>query len=388
MSTTPKAVESIRVEDVIAQLLRGERIHANEALALYRGADLCTLGALAHRRRLQLHPRPVVTYIIDRNINYTNVCNIYCKFCAFFRPPGHEDAYLLSHQEIFSKIEETLAVGGVQILLQGGVHPEIGVEYFEELFRAIKARYPIHIHGLSPVEILGAAEVSGVSLEAALRRLRAAGLDSIPGGGAEILAERVRQKYGRRKGGPEEWTRVMEAAHEQGLRTTATMMFGGLETLEERIEHLQRVRDLQDRSGGFTALILWTLQPDNTLLEGKVRKASAHEYLKMLALARLFVDNVANLQVSFVTMGAAMGQTALAFGGNDFGSLMLEENVVAAAGTHSLVQQQEIERLIEAAGYLPRRRNMRYQILAERGDSRPPAPTEFRTRQAEAGGAV
>ncbi len=362
--------DTAAVNGVIDKIQRGRRLTVDDALALYHADDLTTLGVLADRRRRELHPGRMVTYIIDRNINYTNVCNIYCKFCAFFRPPGHGDAYLLSHEEIFAKIEETLAVGGVQILLQGGVHPEIGVEYFEELFGAIKARYPIHLHALSPVEIVGAAEVSGVSVETALRRLRAAGLDSIPGGGAEILAERVRRKYGRRKGGPDAWIGVMEAAHAQGLRTTATMMFGGIETIEERLEHLRRVRDLQDRSGGFTALILWTLQPDNTLLEGKVRKASAHEYLKMLALARLFVDNVPNLQVSFVTMGAAIGQTALAFGGNDFGSLMLEENVVAAAGTHALVQQEEIERLIVAAGYLPRRRNMRYEIIDERGDPR------------------
>lgn len=350
-----------------AQIEAGERLSTADALALYHQAELTTLGVLANRVRSRLHPTPMVTYIIDRNINYTNVCDIYCKFCAFFRPPGHRESYLLDHEQIFKKIEETLAQGGVQILLQGGVHPEIGVAYFEALFRAVKARYPIHIHGLSPVEVLGAAEVSGVSIEAALARLKAAGLDSIPGGGAEILAERVRTKYGRRKGGPAAWLDVMEAAHAQGLRTTATMMFGGIETPAERIEHLERIRELQDRTGGFTAFIMWTLQPDNTLLEGKVRKASPHEYLRMFAIARIFLDNVPNLQVSFVTMGGAVGQTALAFGGNDFGSLMLEENVVAAAGTECLVDKREIERLIRAAGYEPRQRNMRYEIIDERG---------------------
>ncbi len=359
MSASSSAVQ----ERIHAKLLDGLRLDRDDALELYRQDDLTALGALADRMRLRLHPEPIVTYIIDRNINYTNVCDIYCKFCAFFRPPGHGESYLLSHQQIFDKVEETLDQGGVQILLQGGVHPEIGVEYFEELFRALKARYSIHIHGLSPVEVIGAAEVSGVSVEEALRRLRTAGLDSIPGGGAEILAERVRRKYGRRKGGPEQWLEVMETAHALSLRTTATMMFGGLETLEERIEHLDRVRALQDRSGGFTAFIAWTFQPSNTLLEGKVRKASAHEYLKMLALARLFIDNIPNFQVSFVTMGARIAQSALSFGANDFGSLMIEENVVAAAGTRCLVDRGQIESMIRAAGRVPRRRNMLYELV-------------------------
>ncbi|MAE70263.1 MAG: dehypoxanthine futalosine cyclase [Gemmatimonadetes bacterium] len=361
-SSAPSLLD--RVHDKIVE---GERLNRDEAVSLFQLDDLTAIGALADMVRRRLHPEPIVTYIVDRNINYTNVCDIYCKFCAFFRPPDHNESYLLPHERVFEKIERTLEQGGVQILLQGGVHPELGVEYFEELFEAIKARYPIHIHGLSPVEIIGAAEVSEVSVSEALRRLAIAGLDSIPGGGAEILAERVRRKYGRRKGGPDKWLDVMEEAHHAGLRTTATMMFGGLETLEERIEHLERVRNLQDLTGGFTAFISWTLQPDNTLLEGKVRKASAHEYLKMLALSRLFIDNIRNFQVSFVTMGAKIGQTALSFGGNDFGSLMLEENVVAAAGTECLVTQDEIEHLIKATGRFPRRRNMFYEIIDGRG---------------------
>ena len=364
MSASSAAALLDRIHEKIVE---GERLDRDEAVALFELDDLTSVGALADMVRRRIHPDPIVTYIVDRNINYTNVCDIYCKFCAFFRPPGHKEAYLLPSKRIFEKIEQTLERGGVQILLQGGVHPELGVEYFEELFGAIKARYPIHIHGLSPVEVIGAAEASGVPVAQALRRLAAAGLDSIPGGGAEILAERVRRKYGRRKGGPDEWLDVMEEAHRVGLRTTATMMFGGIETLNERIEHLERVRDLQDRTGGFTAFISWTLQPDNTLLEGKVRKASAHEYLKMLALSRLFIDNIRNFQVSFVTMGAKIGQTALAFGGNDFGSTMLEVNVVAAAGTECLVTKEEIERSITAAGRLPRMRNMFYEIIDDRG---------------------
>lgn len=345
----------------------GVRLDRADAVALMEVRDLASLGQLASRVRWRKHPEPIVTYIIDRNINYTNVCDIYCKFCAFFRPPGHAEGYVLPHETIYEKIEETLAQGGVQILLQGGVHPEIGVDYFEDLFSGIKARYPIHIHGLSPVEILGAAEVSGVSVETALQRMMAAGLDSIPGGGAEILSDRVRMKYGRLKGGPEAWLDVMETAHGAGLRTTATMMFGGIETVEERVDHFERLRSLQDRTGGFTAFIPWTLQTQNTLLEGKVEHASAHEYLKTLAVARIYIDNIDNFQVSFVTMGPRIGQTALAFGGNDFGSLMIEENVVAAAGTECLVDKGEIERLIEQAGYVPRQRNMFYDIIDSRG---------------------
>ena len=356
------------LERVAEKVRAGDRIDREDALGLMRAGNLAALGQLASEVRWRKHPEPVVTYIIDRNINYTNVCDIYCKFCAFFRPPGHAEGYVHPHETIYRKIEETLEQGGVQILLQGGVHPEIGVEYFEDLFAGIKARYPIHIHGLSPVEILGAAEVSGVSVETALQRMMAAGLDSIPGGGAEILSERVRKKYGRLKGGPEAWLDVMETAHAAGLRTTATMMFGGIETLEERVDHFEELRALQDRTGGFTAFIAWTLQTQNTLLEGKVEHASAHEYLRTLAVARLYIDNIDNFQVSFVTMGPRIGQTALAFGGNDFGSLMIEENVVAAAGTECLVEKDEIERLIEQAGFVPRQRNMFYDVIDERAE--------------------
>jgi cyclic dehypoxanthinyl futalosine synthase len=303
-----------------------------------------------------------VTFILDRNINYTNICNIYCRFCAFYRRPGHAEGYILTREELGTKIEETLAIGGTQILMQGGVHPDLKIDWYEDLLRFIKGRYTIHVHAFSPIEIRRIAEFSALSIEETIRRLVAAGLDSIPGGGAEILADRVRDKISHLKDSADQWLEVMEIAHGLGLRTTATMMFGHVETDEEILEHLDRLRVLQDKTGGFTAFIPWTFQPENTHL--KADKATALEYLRVLALSRLYLDNFSNLQLSYVTQGAKIGQLALRFGANDFGSLMLEENVVSQAGATFLMSRAEIERLIRDAGFTPALRNQRYEILA------------------------
>jgi cyclic dehypoxanthinyl futalosine synthase len=318
---------------------------------------------LADAVRRRLHPEGVVTYIIDRNINYTNVCTAQCAFCAFYRDLPSKEGYVLSKAELGRKIEETLALGGNQILLQGGLHPDLGVEFYEELFRWIKSTYPIWIHGLSPAEIQHIRRISGLGLEETLGRLREAGLDSIPGGGAEILSDRVRSIIGIAKGTTAEWLEVMEAAHGLGLRTTATMMFGHVETLEERIDHLLHIRDLQDRTGGFTAFIAWTFQPENTAMAGE--ELTSFEYLRTLAVSRLMLDNVPSIQASWVTQGPKIGQVSLRFGANDFGSLMIEENVVSAAGAHFRLTEAEIARAIQNAGFLPKRRTMRYEIVGD-----------------------
>jgi cyclic dehypoxanthinyl futalosine synthase len=313
--------------------------------------------------RFRLHPEPFVTYIIDRNINYTNVCTAQCAFCAFYRDLPSKEGYVLSKEELARKIEETVALGGNQILLQGGLHPDLGIEFYEELFRWMKATYPIWIHGLSPAEVQHICRVSKLGLEKALRRLMAAGLDSIPGGGAEILSDRVRNIIGIAKGTTAEWLEVMEAAHRLGMKTTATMMFGHVETLEERIEHLLHLRDLQDRTGGFTAFIGWTFQPENTAMAGE--ELTSYQYLRTLAVARVMLDNFPNVQASWVTQGGKIGQISLRFGANDFGSLMIEENVVSAAGAHFRLTEAEIARAIQDAGFVPKRRTMRYEIVGD-----------------------
>jgi cyclic dehypoxanthinyl futalosine synthase len=339
----------------------GERLSENEGLQLFEQADLLELGAAADRRRAALHPEGRVSFILDRNINYSNVCNVHCKFCAFYRAPGKAETYLLSREELAIKIEETLAVGGSQILMQGGVHPDLKIDWYEEMLRWIKANYEIHVHAFSPVEVRRIAEFSDLDLATCIRRLVDAGLDSIPGGGAEILVDRVRQEIAPLKDSSDEWLEVMETAHGLGLRTTATMMFGHVETAAEIIEHLDRLRTLQDATGGFTAFIPWTFQPENTRLH--TPRATAVEYLRVLALSRLYLDNFTNLQLSYVTMGAKIGQIAMRFGANDFGSLMLEENVVSQAGASFLMERSEIERLIRDAGFRPCLRNQRYELL-------------------------
>ncbi len=341
----------------------GQRLSREDGVALLRDADLLDLGRWADDVRQRLHPEGVVTYIIDRNVNYTNVCNAQCAFCAFYRDLPSDQGYVLTKAQLAQKIEETLALGGTQILLQGGMHPDLGLEYYEELFRWIKSRYPIWIHGLSPAEVQHVVKLSKLPLDEALRRLMAAGLDSIPGGGAEILVDRVRRILGIAKGTTAEWLEVMEAAHRLGMKTTATMMFGHVETLEERVEHLLRLRELQDRTGGFTAFIGWTFQPENTALAGD--ELTSFQYLRTLAVARLMLDNFPSVQASWVTQGPKIGQVSLRFGANDFGSLMIEENVVSAAGAHFRLTEAQIARAIQDAGFIPKRRTMHYEIVGD-----------------------
>jgi cyclic dehypoxanthinyl futalosine synthase len=350
-------------EAVAKKVLAGERVSRDEGVALLRDGDLLELGMLADSVKRRLHPEPVITYIIDRNINYTNVCTAQCAFCAFYRDLPSSEGYVLSKAQLAHKIEETLALGGNQILLQGGLHPDLGIEFYEELFRWMKATYPIWIHGLSPAEVNHIQRVSSLTLEETLRRLVAAGLDSIPGGGAEVLSDRVRRIIGIAKGSTEDWLRVMETAHGLGMKTTATMMFGHVETLEERIDHLLHLRALQDRTGGFTAFIAWTFQPANTAIGGE--ELTSFQYLRTLAVARVMLDNFPNVQASWVTQGGKIGQVSLRFGANDFGSLMIEENVVSAAGAHFRLTEAEIARAIQDAGFVPKRRTMHYQIVGD-----------------------
>jgi len=350
-------------EAVAKKVLGGERLRREEGVALLRDGDLLELGMLADSVRRRLHPEGIVTYIIDRNINYTNVCTAQCAFCAFYRDLPSKEGYLLSKEQLAQKIEETLALGGNQILLQGGLHPDLGIEFYEELFRWMKSAYPIWIHGLSPAEIKHIDRVSNLTTEQTLRRLIAAGLDSIPGGGAEVLSDRVRQIIGIAKGSTADWIDVMETAHRLGLRTTATMMFGHVETLEERIDHLLHLRDLQDRTGGFTAFIAWTFQPTNTAMAGD--ELTSFQYLRTLAVARVMLDNFPSIQASWVTQGGKIGQVSLRFGANDFGSLMIEENVVSAAGAHFRLTEAEIARNIQDAGFVPKRRTMHYEIVGD-----------------------
>jgi cyclic dehypoxanthinyl futalosine synthase len=349
------------IENISRKVAEGKRLDSAEGLLLLQHADLLTLGELANTVRKRLHADRMVTFIIDRNINYTNICVNKCKFCAFYRDADSPDAYLLSQQELFSKIEETIAQGGTQILMQGGVHPDLGIEYFEELFSAIKSRFTIQIHSLSPSEISYIAKRAHITVPEALARLKAAGLDSIPGAGAEILVDRIRKKVSPNKIRWREWTEVMRAAHKLNMPTTATMMFGSIETQKEIIEHLVRLRDVQDERKGFTAFIPWTYQPGNTELGG--RSATAVDYLKVLAVSRVMLDNFDNIQASWVTQGAKIAQVALEFGANDFGSTMLEENVVAAAGITFRMTKQEIINLIRDAGYTAAQRNTVYKIL-------------------------
>ena len=353
------------VDELVRNVTDGARVTAAEALDLYRHAPMHVLGRLADAIRARKHPDRVVTYIIDRNVNYTNVCVARCNFCAFYRPVGSAEGYVLGFEEIFRKIDETMAVGGNQLLLQGGHNPDLPIAWYEDLFRAVKGRYPgLRLHALSPPEILHISRTNTVSVREVVARLVAAGLDSIPGGGAEILVDRVRKLlncYG--KASADEWIDVMRHAHRAGLRSTATMMYGTVETDEERVEHMMRVRDLQDDTGGFTAFIAWSFQPEHTERGGA--EATGVDYLRTLALARIVLDNVDNLQASWVTQGGKVGQLSLAFGANDMGSVMLEENVVRAAGASYCMDEVEIVASIEDAGFVPKRRNMQYEILGD-----------------------
>ncbi len=350
------------MERLGAKILAGGRLDQAEAKLLYEQAPLHELARLAHAVRLKKHPEPVVTFVSDRNINYSNVCVCGCRFCAFFRAPGQEGGFLLTREELARKVEETLALGGTQVLLQGGHHPDLPLSWYEDLLRFLKT-YPIHVHAFSPPEIAHFAQLAGLTTAQVIARLKAAGLDSIPGGGAEILVDEVRRKVSPRKCGASQWLAIMEEAHAQGLKTTATMMFGHEETPAQRLEHLFALRASQDRSGGYTAFIPWTFQPANTAIEA--RSLSAVEYLRLLAVSRLVLDNIENIQVSWVTMGPKIAQLALFFGGNDFGSTMIEENVVRAAGVSFRLSREEIRRLVRGAGFTPRQRRMDYTLLED-----------------------
>jgi cyclic dehypoxanthinyl futalosine synthase len=355
----------MNIEPIIAKVAAGGRVSADEALALYLHAPTHVLGHLADGIRMRKHPDRTVTYIIDRNVNYTNVCVAKCNFCAFYRDVGSSQGYVLGFEEIFRKIDETIEVGGVQLLLQGGHNPDLPLTWYEDLFRAIKSRYPdFKLHALSPPEVIHLSRLSQLSVPEVIDRLIAAGLDSIPGGGAEILVDRVRKLlhcYG--KATADEWLDVMRHAHQRGLRTTATMMYGTVETVEERIEHMMRLREVQDETGGFTAFITWSFQPEHTELGGT--EATGVDYLRTLALARIILDNFDNLQASWVTQGGKVGQLSLAYGANDMGSVMIEENVVRAAGAAYCMDEIEIVRNVEDAGFVAKRRNMHYDILGD-----------------------
>jgi len=353
------------VTQIASKVLSGGRVSADEALALYRQAPTHLLGRLADTIRFRKHPERVVTYIIDRNVNYTNLCVARCNFCAFYREVGAADGYVLGFDEILRKIEETIELGGNQLLLQGGHNPDLPIAWYEDLFRAVKARFPaFKLHALSPPEVLHISRLNDVPVPEVIDRLIAAGLDSIPGGGAEILVDRVRRLLNcYSKASSTEWIEVMRAAHRAGLRTTATMMYGTVETVEERIEHMMRLRDLQDATGGFTAFITWSYQPEHTEHGGY--EATGVEYLRTLALSRIVLDNVDNLQASWVTQGGKVGQLSLAYGANDMGSVMIEENVVRAAGASYCMDEVEIVRNVEDAGFAAKRRNMHYDVLGD-----------------------
>ncbi|MDL2267847.1 dehypoxanthine futalosine cyclase [Desulfovibrio sp. OttesenSCG-928-G15] len=336
----------------------------DEAAALYYGCDLYTLGSLAHLARMALHPNSIVSYVADRNINYSNICVCACRFCAFFRPPGHAEGYVISKESLDRKIRETIALGGTQILMQGGHHPDLPLTFYEDLISWIRTTHPgIHIHSFSPPEIFFFAQQEGLTVRQVIERLVKAGLHSIPGGGAEILVNRVRNAVSPNKCSAADWLKVMETAHELGLKTTATMMFGHEETDDERIEHFFAIRALQDVTKGFTAFIPWTFQPAHTNIDCLPETAQA--YLRVLALSRLVLDNVPSIQASWVTMGPHIAQLALRFGANDFGSLMIEENVVAAAGVSFRLTHEEIHAIISRAGFTPAQRAMDYSLITQ-----------------------
>jgi cyclic dehypoxanthinyl futalosine synthase len=335
-----------------------------DLLDFYQNAPLLELGAEADRVRQELHPGNTVTYIVDRNINYTNVCVADCGFCAFYRRPKDAEGWTLSYEQIGAKIDEAKSLGGVQILMQGGHNPYIPFEWYLDLLRYIKRNHPIHVHGFSPSEVDFWAKLYRMEAREVIRELQKAGLDSIPGGGGEILVQRVRDQVAKKKAGADRWLEIMEIAHQEGMKTSVTMMYGIGETLAERLEHLARVKEVQSRTGGFTAFICWPLQPENTPTMSHMQKTDALDYLRTVAIARIALPNVPNLQSSWVTMGMKIGQTALRFGCNDFGSLMIEENVVSAANTTHRTSIAEMEHLIRDAGFTPARRRQDYSIIA------------------------
>ena len=343
------------------------RMTTNEAVELIKHADLHELGRMAYEKKLEFHPKKITTFVVDRNINYTNACWVNCKFCAFYRDHRDKDAYVLSFEEIGKKIKELLAIGGTQILFQGGVHPKLKIEWYEDLVEWISKKYPqVTIHGFSAIEIDYIAKISKISYEEVLKRLQAKGLFSIPGAGAEILSDRVRDIIAPKKLGVNEWLEVHRSAHKIGMKSTATMMFGTVESDEEIVEHLEHIRELQDETGGFRAFIMWSFQSANTELKKEIpnlKKQSSNRYLRLLALSRLFLDNFKNIQSSWVTQGSYVGQLALKFGANDLGSTMMEENVVASAGVTNRMNQEEMIKLIRDIDEFPAKRDTAYNIL-------------------------
>ena len=350
------------VKTILESAAEGGRVSSEEAGRLFDEAALLDLAACADRIRQRIHPDNVISYIIDRNINYTNVCKEFCTFCAFYRVKGDPEAYVLPDHVIYKKIEETLMLGGTGILMQGGVHPDLKIDYYERLLSGIKERFQIHCHCFSPPEILNIARVSRMSVADVFVRLKAAGLDSMPGGGGEILDDEIRNAISPLKCKTDEWLMVHREAHRLGMRTTGTMMIGVGETIDHRIRHLERLRYLQDETGGFTAFIPWTFQPENTeLAQRNLPEVTAAEYLRLLALSRIYLDNFQNVQVSWLTVGMKVGQVGLRFGVNDMGSIMIEENVISAAGARNRANDAELRRLIEDAGFIPRQRTTLYE---------------------------
>lgn len=355
------------IDDIAEKVYAGQRLTAEDGLRLFRYHNLPELASLAHYVREKLHPgtNHLVTYIVGRNINYTNVCWVRCKFCAFYRVPGHEEGYVLSKEQIFEKIQQMVDLGGIEILMQGGLNPKLKIEWYEDLLASIKERfgkYGVILHAFSPAELIYIARISKLSLAEMFARLKRAGLDSVPGGGAEILTDRVRETISPYKDTADEWLHCMREAHRAGIRSTVTMMYGSVDTVEDRVEHLIRARALQDETGGFTAFIPWSFQPDGTELPG-IERASAFDYLRTVAVSRLMLDNIPHMQASWVTQGPKIAQIALRYGLNDFGSTMMEENVVSSAGCAFTMPIEEIERLIRDAGYEPMRRTTQYELL-------------------------
>lgn len=339
-----------------------KRLSFQEGVELFHSADILELGRMADNVRKEKHPENFVTFVIDRNINYTNICTCKCKFCAFYKNEGEEGGYVITKDELAWKIKETLDLGGSQILLQGGLHPEFKIDFYEDMLKFMKT-FPVWLHAFSPPEIHHIAKMSGLTIAETIKRLCAAGLDSIPGGGAEILDDDARKKVSPNKINSASWLAVMEEAHRQGLKTTATMMFRKNDTAEVIVSHFDKIRSLQDKTGGFTAFIPWPFQPGNSELRDDA--VTALEYLRVLALARIYLDNIPNIQVSWVTQGAKVAQIGLYFGGNDFGSVMIEENVVRAAGANFRLKTEEIKHIIKTAGFIPKIRNMQYNIIGE-----------------------
>jgi cyclic dehypoxanthinyl futalosine synthase len=352
------------IQTILDGALMGERLTAEECTTLLQSDDFVRIGLAADEIRKRRHPSGIVTYIIDRNINYTNVCNVVCTFCAFYRRPGHKETYVRTLDEIREKINETIALGGTGVLMQGGLHPDFGIEWYEDLLRTLHAEYPgFQLHCFSPPEIHNIHLISGLDYETIMARLKEAGLNSLPGGGGEILDDEVRKRVST-KCTTDEWLGVMRATHNAGLRSTATMMFGIGDTVEHRVRHLQRIRDLQDQTGGFTAFIPWTFQRENTALGRRIKEEpTGIDYLKMLSVSRLFLDNIEHFQSSWLTQGLRLGQVALRFGADDMGSVMIEENVVSAAGAHNVADEKMLRYLIREAGFVPQQRDILYRYV-------------------------